>query len=133
MMTGADGGVSWRSVMTIHKICNLPGETSRDSPEEQRRQMVAKKVQDQRTPMPIKPLPQDDEDGIPMTEPFLKKRADYLQLQRCSAETSFIEGEPSGRVLQLQNSWEQWRSNNIFPTWITAKLKCGTYQKKEAG
>ena len=30
--------------------------------------------------------------------------------------------------LQLQKNWEQWRSNNIFPPWITVKLKCGTYQ-----
>ena len=59
---------------------------------------------------------------------FLTKRKDCLPLQRTLKKPLSLREILQGMFLQLQKNWEQWRSNSIFPPWITVKLKCGTYQ-----
>ena len=89
-----------------------------------------KKVQDQRTHIPIKKFLKK----AFISKPFLqKKRKDYLPLQRTLQKPLSLSKTLQGMFLLLQKNWEQWRSSNIFPTWITIKLKYGTYEKKEEG
>ena len=103
---------------------NVPGGPT-EAPDERRRWW--KEGARPKDPYRYDRVPQDDKDTLMST--FPKEKSGLPSTSKGTAETSFIQG----MFLQLQKKWEQWRSSDIFPTWITVKLKCGTYQKKEEG
>ena len=104
---------------------SVPGEPT-ETPDEQRRWWEREGARP-KDPYRYEKLPQHDQQN------FLTKKKDYLPLQRALQKPLSLREILQGMFLQMQKNWEQWKSSNIFPTWTTVKLKCGTYHKKEEG